>query len=322
MTPDERTSIANFEQALANFPDNWDLRKQLASLLFNVQDFTQAAEVLWNAPEIPSTVDSIAFTVRVLAKAHPRRALRLLTMTLELTRHKPENVMALAENLMAEGMVLEATRCYGAATAADPSLADEDFESWLLWTDHHQRLWNDFEKAQIKLGDVPWLNVDPHREQRVARAASEEIDGIMFDQVAVSEADERPLAPQTGVFPTEPPALNTVIAARTESSMVPVKDEALASRVGNLPPVMPPPSFNSAPPPPSLPAPSLPAAMAPPSMAGAIPPPSAPRPMPPLPTPAIPGGVSPLTGGVNPLTGPQKKLRFAFPKPGDSMKTV
>ena len=142
-------------------PGDWEMRRQLAQGLYDKQHYEAAAKVVWDADEIPSTDLDLAFAARILAKARPRRAIRLLTAVLELNRGKAVQNMGMANALLHHGMVLQAGRFYGAALEADPTLANPEIEHFVLWTDDECALWGNFEERRPKLGDLPWMMRDP-----------------------------------------------------------------------------------------------------------------------------------------------------------------
>ena len=149
-------------------PSDWEVRRELAHVLYDKQEFDEAADVIWEADEIPSTDIDLAYAARVLAKARPRKAIRLLTAVLEQNKGKAVQNMGMANALLHHGMVLQAVRFYGAALEADPSLANPDLEHFALWTDDELTLWGEFENRRPKLGDLPWMI----RDQKEARELS------------------------------------------------------------------------------------------------------------------------------------------------------
>jgi hypothetical protein len=160
------------KEKLKNDPTTWETRRELAHGLFNKQAYAEAAEIIWNADQIPSTDLDLAFAVRILAKAQPRRAIRLLTAILELNVGKAVQNMAMANALLHHGMVLQAARFYGAALDADPSLANSDLEHFILWSDDECTMWDLFEKHRPKLGELPWMIRDPKEALRLTSRVS------------------------------------------------------------------------------------------------------------------------------------------------------
>ncbi len=150
---DEQTLRTEVEKE----PSNWQARRNLAHHLYDKQSFEQAAEVIWEADPIPSTDIDLAFAARVLSKAKPRWAIRLLTAVLEQNRGKAVQNLGMANALLHHGMVLQAARFYGAALEADPTFANPDLEHFVLWVDDEKTLWGDFEKRRPVLGDLPWM---------------------------------------------------------------------------------------------------------------------------------------------------------------------
>src|SRR6478735_4773076 len=151
----------NLRESLKENSADWDSRKQLAHRLYDEGSFQEAADVIWDTDEIPSIDVELAFAARILAKAAPRKAIRLLTALLEHNRGKAVQNLGLANALLHHGMVLQAARFYGAALEADPSLGNPDLEHFLLWTDDEETLWGDFQNRRPKLGELPWMKRDP-----------------------------------------------------------------------------------------------------------------------------------------------------------------
>lgn len=160
------------KEKLKNDPTTWETRRELAHGLYNKQSYAEAAEIIWNADQIPSTDLDLAFAIRILAKAQPRRAIRLLTAVLELNVGKAVQNMAMANALLHHGMVLQAARFYGAALDADPTLANSDLEHFILWSDDECTMWGLFEKHRPKLGELPWMIRDPKEALRLTSRVS------------------------------------------------------------------------------------------------------------------------------------------------------
>ena len=57
----------DLRKALEADPADWQSRKDLAHLLYDRGDFQQAADLVWDTPEIPAIDIEIAFAARVLA---------------------------------------------------------------------------------------------------------------------------------------------------------------------------------------------------------------------------------------------------------------
>ena len=146
---------------LAKNPTDWETRRELASRLYENQDYAEAADVIWSAKGIPGVNLDLAFAIRVLAKAQPRKAIRLVTAILELNRDKVEQNIAMASALLQHGMVLQAARFYGAALETDPNAAIPDIEHFMLWSDDESTMWGVYKKHRSRLGDLPWMIRDP-----------------------------------------------------------------------------------------------------------------------------------------------------------------
>jgi tetratricopeptide (TPR) repeat protein len=155
--PDENKLREN----LKDNPADWESRKQLAHLLYDRGSFVEAADIVWEVEEIPSIDVELAFAARILAKARPRKAIRLLTALLEHNQGRAVQNLGLANALLHHGMVLQAARFYGAALEADPELGNPELEHFLLWTDDEETLWGNFNNRRPVLGDLPWMKRDP-----------------------------------------------------------------------------------------------------------------------------------------------------------------
>jgi tetratricopeptide (TPR) repeat protein len=195
-------------ETLESNPTDWETRKQLAHLLYDRGSFLEAANVVWEVDEIPSIDVELAFAARILAKASPRKAIRLLTAALEHNRGKAVQNLGLANALLHHGMVLQAARFYGAALEADPSLGNPDLEHFMLWTDDEETLWGDFRNRRPKLGELPWMKRDPKEAMKLTSriahhttpvqlpslkpAAGEELRNDLYQQKAEKGAEPSP----------------------------------------------------------------------------------------------------------------------------------
>ncbi len=205
---DEKT----LREALEKNPADWETRKQLAHLLYDQGSFQEAADVVWETDEIPSIDLELAFAARVLAKAAPRKAIRLLSALLEHNQGKAVQNLGIANALLHHGMVLQAARFYGAALEADPSLGNPDLEHFLLWTDDEESLWGDFKDRRPKLGELPWMKRDPMEAMKLTSQISTHTTPISVASLkpAPGEALKNDLyqqKPQKGAQPTPPPAV-------------------------------------------------------------------------------------------------------------------
>ncbi len=160
------------KEKLKSDPTTWETRRQLAHGLYDKQAYEEAAEIIWTSDQIPSTDLDLAFAIRILAKAQPRRAIRLLTAVLELNQGKAVQNMAMANALLHHGMVLQAARFYGAALEADPTLVNPDLEHFVLWSDDECTMWDLFDKNRPKLGQLPWMLRDPKEALRLTSRIS------------------------------------------------------------------------------------------------------------------------------------------------------
>ena len=195
-------------ETLEKNPSDWDTRRSLAFFLYDLGSFEEAADIIWNADEIPSIDVELAFAARILSKARPRKAIRLLASLLEHNRGKAVQNMALANALLHHGMVLQAARFYGAALEADSSLVNPDLEHFILWTDDEETLWGGFKERRPNLGELPWMKRDPMealeltskislhttpiRLPKLEETAGEKLSNQFYQQKAAKGADPTP----------------------------------------------------------------------------------------------------------------------------------
>jgi hypothetical protein len=202
----------HLKETLKENPADWDARKRLAHLLYDQERFTDAANLVWAADEIPNIDLELAFAARVLAKAAPRKAIRLLTALLELNQGKAVQNLGLANALLHHGMVLQAARFYGAAMEADPELGNPDLEHFILWTDDEESLWGNFKNRRPTLGELPWMKRSMEESMRLTASVSRHTTPIKVAslQPALGEELSNELYEQTpakGAQPSPPPAV-------------------------------------------------------------------------------------------------------------------
>ena len=193
-------------------PTDWETRKQLARLLYDRGEFLQAADMVWEVDEIPSIDMELAFAARVLAKASPRKAIRLLTALLEHNHGKAVQNLGLANALLHHGMVLQAARFYGAALEADPSLANPELEHFILWTDDEETLWGGFKDRRPQLGDLPWMTRNPEEAMKLTSKIDLHTTPVKLPDLKPAAAEElkNELSRQKaekGAEPGPPPAV-------------------------------------------------------------------------------------------------------------------
>ena len=204
--------LNQLRETLKENPTDWQPRKQLAHHLYDQGSFLEAADVVWEADEIPSIDVELAFAARVLAKASPRKAIRLLTALLEHNRGKAVQNLGLANALLHHGMVLQAARFYGAALEADPSLANPDLEHFMLWTDDEETLWGDFKTRRPKLGELPWMKRDPMEAMKLTSRISHHTTPVKLPGLKPTAGEELinelyEQKPVKGAEPSPPPAV-------------------------------------------------------------------------------------------------------------------
>ena len=144
---DNKAAIKILLQTLELHPELWETRKKTAEILFDEEQYVAAADMLWSAPEIPSTDTDVAFVIKIISRAQPNRAIRMIYEIVRRNDGKPIKNMAVASALNDIGMYMQAARFYGAALASDPSLIDLGFERQVLWLDDSHRLIDEWQKS-------------------------------------------------------------------------------------------------------------------------------------------------------------------------------
>ena len=205
-------------------PTDWETRKKLAQLLYNDGKTKEAAELVWEAPELPSIDLELGFAIKVLGKGAPRKAIRLLTKIQEHNKGKAVQNLGLANALMHYGMVMQAARFYGAALSEDPSLASSDLEHFLLWTDDREKIWGNFKEEKPKLGELPWMKRDAKEAEQLKKAMQGHTTPIKIPDLEEVTAEQvvhkmYVQSARPGSDPTPPPAV-TIPMDRVDSKHV------------------------------------------------------------------------------------------------------
>lgn len=116
-------------------PADWPARKSAALKLYEDGNFLEAADTVWNAPEMPATDLDVAFAVKIVSRARPNRSIRLVYEVLRRNTGKAEQNMAMARAFNLIGLPMMASRFYGAALAISSKYFDIGFEQQSLWFD-------------------------------------------------------------------------------------------------------------------------------------------------------------------------------------------
>ncbi|MFC5051707.1 hypothetical protein ACFPK9_13970 [Rubritalea spongiae] len=193
-------------------PSNWQARKAAAVQLYEEGHFLEAADVLWNAPEMPSVDIDVAFAVKIVSRARPNRSIRLLYEVLRRNVGKPEQNIAMARAFNFVGLPMLASRFYGAALAASPELFDIGFEQQTLWYDDSGSLME------------AWKN----SSQDIKEPLVHDIKSIVGKDIKLSELEEVAPTPvqnaaAVGKSVEKPAALGGSPVLRAATSVVPTK---------------------------------------------------------------------------------------------------
>jgi len=210
--PESHSTIEALTKTLEENPEIWSVRKEAARLLFDNGEYAKAADLIWFSPEIPAVDLEIAFAARVVSRAQPKRAIRLLNHVQEKASGNPAKLLALANALMHYGMVMQAARFYGAATAIDKTLTNGDLEHFLLWLDDAQRLWGDWDKDEQKMDELPWVKRDQAKgedfeKMMLGLTTPIVVPGLKKSGAEHLENDYYQQMPMRGAEVTAPPAV-------------------------------------------------------------------------------------------------------------------
>ncbi|MES2981994.1 MAG: hypothetical protein V4727_06745 [Verrucomicrobiota bacterium] len=177
-------------EKLTHNPTDWDTRLLFADGLYDKEAYAEAAEVIWNAKYIPSNDLDLALSIRILAKAQPRKAIRLLTAVLELNQAKPAHNLAMAAAMLHYGMVLQATRFYGAAVEADSNAVNPDLEYFILNFDEKSTMPGLLGKKLPKVGQIHRLVRDPREALMLSSRLSLSDHPICLPDLAIAAGEE------------------------------------------------------------------------------------------------------------------------------------
>ncbi len=157
--PDQNShaEIQTLIRTLNENPSLWETRKKIAELFYAEKEYLEATDIIWGAPELPTSDDGMAFVLKILSRAKPNRSIRLIYEIVRRNQNKPYKNLGMAKSLNNIGMHMEAARFYGAALASDSSLFDLRFERQMLWLDHSERLLEEWKKSDQD--SKPPLNV-------------------------------------------------------------------------------------------------------------------------------------------------------------------
>jgi hypothetical protein len=129
-------------------PSNWIVRKEAALKLYEAGEFLEAANVVWQTPEIPSTDMDVAFAVKMISRARPNRSIRLVYELWSHNAGKAEQNIAMANVFNLIGFPMLAMRCYGAAMALNDKYFDIGFESESFLADDSKVLASEWGKSR------------------------------------------------------------------------------------------------------------------------------------------------------------------------------
>ena len=202
-------------------PEDWNSRKEYARCLYDENKAEEAAQLIWDAPFIPSVDLEIGFAVKILSKGTPRRAIRLLAHLQEANEGKPVQNMGIANALLHHGLVMQAARFYGAAVQLDPTLANPNLEHFLLWVDDSEKMWGDFKDQPKLFAELPWIKREDKQEAaRFAAFKSGHTTPVMIPGLARSPAElgSNPLYTRDPSLnsPVSPPPAVTIPMDRVE----------------------------------------------------------------------------------------------------------
>ncbi|MFC4993793.1 hypothetical protein [Rubritalea tangerina] len=132
--------------------NDWSGRRACCDSLYQDAHYSEAADLLWEAPSTPVQAEEMAWVLRVLSKGRPSDAVRVVQ---ELTRRIGRDVDALIRYALAfhrEGLPLLAARFYGQAMGVDVKNFDIGFEEESLWCDDYGELVDRWQELDYQPG--------------------------------------------------------------------------------------------------------------------------------------------------------------------------
>lgn len=236
---DNDVALETLLQTLNENPELWEMRKKAARMLFAQQAYGEAADLVWNAPTIPSTDIDVAFALKIISRVKPNRSIRLIYEVLKRNKDKPLKNMAVAQALNNVGLYMEAARFYGAALADDTSLFDLAFERQMLWSDDSGRLIEEWRESDQE--SKPPLDVE---EQTILGGAIEpshlpESPQVGSSAPAVAPVSAvpplpQPIRPMPSVQPLQPATPQVTLPPNPSAGRPLTPGGALAPRVQPL----------------------------------------------------------------------------------------
>ncbi|MDB9741761.1 tetratricopeptide repeat protein [Akkermansiaceae bacterium] len=223
-----KEAISILLATLEENPSLWETRKKTAKLLYDEEQYEAASEIIWNAPEIPSVDHDVAFTIQMIAKVKPNRAIRLIHEVLKRNQNKPEKSMAMAKALNKLGLYMEAARFYGAAVANDLERYDEAFERQMLWIDDSKQILQEWRDTD-QISDIPLTS---HQDVSTAPSAT---NRSFLDSETSRAATPQSSIPEQRQAPQ--PHINQQQPARATEAPQPVASEPLPVKVPRATPV-------------------------------------------------------------------------------------
>lgn len=207
-------------------PSNWSVRKQAALKLYEEGCFLEAADTIWNVADMPSTDVDVAFAVKIVSRARPNRAIRLVYEVLRRNAGKGEKNMAMAKAFSLIGLPMLGSRFYGAAMASNAKYFDIGFESQSLWFDESGALLDSWEKSgqDVKPPFARELKVFAAGSINLSDLEEDVSAGSLSKPASATKASTlKPAVPNAGSPSAAPSApLASPAPARPASAPVPV----------------------------------------------------------------------------------------------------
>jgi len=156
-------------------PSDWVVRKETALKLYEVDRFLEAANMVWQTPEIPSTDMDVGFAVKMISRAKPNRSIRLVYEILNRNAGKAEQNIAMANVFNLIGFPMLAARFYGAAMSLNDEYFDIGFEAEAFLTD------------DTKVLSGGWAE---HRDEDLKKSFSKECMELVGDPIAFGDLNQ------------------------------------------------------------------------------------------------------------------------------------
>ncbi len=185
------TELDTLRQAVAEQPDDWPARRELAASLFAAGQRIEAAQRLIETPVTPPTEEDLQFTIELIGRIDPGQAESFADLVLQSDPANPATHVGRAFAALCHGDTAKASTHYATARAIQPDYASPALEAKL-----QQAGWHDSPtRATPQPASPPPVRHEPvaldhHLAAVIAAALSSTRSGHLTLPAAPVSADE------------------------------------------------------------------------------------------------------------------------------------